>query len=388
MFKKPKRKSCKNAPKEKRGPRGRGSVFPDKRRGGFRAKVPVGRYENGHTRYVEVWGETQAAAIAKMELAQPPGTDTTVSEWSDRWLDALDVRPSTLGDYTFTVTHFIKPTLGHMRVTAVTAGDVERAQKVWSARLGPNTLKKNVGHLAALFHAARRSGLVAVNPVSVARRPKPKKVESRPLPPADLARVIGAVSAHPLDCCYALLAAVGCRVGEMAALDVPDFDPAAGTVSITKTYTKEHGTRDTKTDNGRRTVRVPAAALPAIRLAVGTRTKGPLFVGPTGRRRFHNSLQARWKTVLDRLGLERRGMHQLRHSVATALVSSGVPVGDVAKFLGDTVLTIVTRYLHPAGTDPATKLDELLGGGKVATDPPKLAKGQKLQHATRRRANT
>jgi integrase len=59
---------------------------------------------------------------------------------------------------------------------------------------------------------------------------------------------------------------------------------------------------------------------------------------------------------------EFRNVHQIRHSVANFLISESVPLGDVAKFLGDTVETVVKTYLHPAGTDPSDTLDRPLGG--------------------------
>ncbi len=65
------------------------------------------------------------------------------------------------------------------------------------------------------------------------------------------------------------------------------------------------------------------------------------------------------------LAIEFRNIHQIRHSVATFLISESVPLGDVAKFLGDTVETVVKTYLHPAGTDPSDTLDRALGGQSV-----------------------
>ena len=50
----------------------------------------------------------------------------------------------------------------------------------------------------------------------------------------------------------------------------------------------------------------------------------------------------------------------MRHSCATLLVSNGVPIGDVAKFLGDSVATVVKTYLHPAGSDVSAALSKLL----------------------------
>lgn len=48
-------------------------------------------------------------------------------------------------------------------------------------------------------------------------------------------------------------------------------------------------------------------------------------------------------------------------SVASHLVAAGVPLADVARFLGDTVASIVATYLHAVGTDPAAAIESMFG---------------------------
>jgi integrase len=96
-----------------------------------------------------------------------------------------------------------------------------------------------------------------------------------------------------------------------------------------------------------------------LRAAIGSRKTGPIFLTANGTRRYQYLVRAAWRPLLGRLGLPYRNPHQLRHSVATALIADGVPLGDVAAYLGDTVQTVVKTYLHPTGTDPAVSLDRL-----------------------------
>jgi integrase len=83
-----------------------------------------------------------------------------------------------------------------------------------------------------------------------------------------------------------------------------------------------------------------------------------------GTRRQHNTVRAEWAVLLRDLALAYRRPHVLRHSVGTALVAAGVPLGDVARYLGDSVQTVVTTYLHPSGTDPAEAMEKALGSGR------------------------
>jgi integrase len=100
-----------------------------------------------------------------------------------------------------------------------------------------------------------------------------------------------------------------------------------------------------------------------------------MFVTRDGRRRGKGRARDAWESVLKAAGLPFHNLHQLRHSVATALISDGVPLGDVARYLGDTAETVVRTYLQPTNTDPADALDRLLGGGKVGIRPARVAVG-------------
>jgi integrase len=352
------RKPAKLKVPKRRRARGTGTIF---RRGDvYVARVPVGRYPGGGTRYVEVRAPTQAGVVERMRDVQPPGPDTTVSQWCERWLSQSQVRPSTLGDYRHTVERWIVPQLGGHRVADLTAGTVERAVSSWST--GPNTSRKNLRTLRACLEAARRAGLLTANPARDVKGPKAKRRQVTPFTPGELANIITS-AARPTDAIHATMAATGIRIGEALGLNVEDYDATAGALTIRRTYDSRHGEREPKSENGKRTIRVPEFARPALLRAIGTRTRGPLFAadGTGGKgRRQHNTVRAAWRVYLRRLGYTYRNPHQLRHSVATALISASVPLGDVARYLGDSVQVIVSTYLHATGADVCAALEAAL----------------------------
>jgi integrase len=249
---------------------------------------------------------------------------------------------------------------------------VERLAAGLVKELARSTTAVVLGVVGSMFRAAVRAGLIPSNPVAVARRPKVPKRRREVYPPADLARVVEAASWYAGAGAAALMAAVGCRIGEAIALDVSDFDPVAGTLSITKTFVASLGTINApKSENGVRTIRVPAVALPGLRAAVADRKAGPLFCTARGRRLRPSTVDRGVRLVLEELGLEPRGSHSLRHSVASHLVTvPDLSVADVAKYLGDSVKTIVDTYLHATGADPAAAIDRLYGGRKVGEGGP------------------
>lgn len=357
-------------PKDRRGKgrraRGTGTIFPATRRGKpvWIGRKPVGRTAAGKTVYREVWGKTQAAVVKKLAAAGPPGEDTTVAELVARWLPTLTVRVSTKAGYVENLDQHILPALGHLKVSAVKPSHVEAlaAALTETKDLHVNTARKILDTARLVFSAAVRDDLIPKNPVSVARRPKAERKSITPFTPAELRTIIDSCGDLSTGPTIALLAATGCRLGEAAALDVADWNPKAGTVSITKTYSKRFGVGPPKSKYSRRTITVPAAARPLVASAVGGRTDGPVFVTGAGNRVIKSLVQRAFARLLARLELEPRNVHQMRHSVATALISAGTPLGDVAKYLGDSVQTVVKTYLHPSGTDPGADLDKILGG--------------------------
>lgn len=342
--------------RERRRARGTGTLF--ERSGQWVARVPVGRYPGGGTRYVEVRAPTQAACIERMRTVQPPGPETTVAQWCERWLTQQQVRPSTLGDRQHTVERWIVPHLGACRVCDLTAGQIERVVSQWTT--GANTTRKNLGILRNCLEAARRAGLCEANPAKDVRGPRAKRRTVTIYTPAELRGIIAAAT-EPRAAVFALLASTGLRLGEALGLNVEDYDATAGTVRVQRTYDARHGERAPKSDNSRRTIRVPESARPALLRAIGTRTRGPLFACADGKtRRHHQHVRAQWKRFSAALGLAYRNPHQLRHSVGTALVAASVPLGDVARYLGDTVQVIVSTYLHPTGADVCAALEAAL----------------------------
>src|SRR5678815_1782113 len=357
--------SRKNPPPLSRRARGTGTIFRAVRRGRevWIGRVPVGRRLTGQTKYREVWAATQRELVERMRGVTAPADDTTVAEWAERWWRQSTVEPSTREDYRKCLDSFIIPTLGHLAVVSVTSHQVEEAAKRWLTRTNPNTTRKNLSILSACMSAARRAELIAVNPVKDAKRPKPKRVATDIFTADELGRIIDAARAHPI----ALLAAVGCRLGEALALDVADFDPATGMVSITKTYDRKFGIRKPKSENSVRTIRVPGPARPALEAAIGSRARGPLFVNRDGLRWKPDAFYKVCRLMLARLGLTYRRPHTLRHSFASLMIARGMSIPDLGNYLGDSPHTIFRVYAHPTWADVAGEMERAIGGRAVKT---------------------
>lgn len=350
--------------------KGTGSYFWHEGRGVWVGRVPVGRKASGKTAYVERSDPDQAKLVEKMRKAGPPGPETTLAEWADRWLAGLGVRVSTKSNYASNVATHIKPALGHVRVRDLTPYQVEQAARQWSRPAGPlgvNSVRLVLAHLAICLNAAVRAKLTATNPVDAARRPAGKRKEVDPFTPGELAAIIGEAARRATTRPLAVAAATGCRIGEAMALDVADWNPATREIAITKTtgQRKEFGVGPPKSANSVRTIGVPPQLVPVLEASTRGRKAGPLCPNAAGAYPAYQVVRRSWVSLLKRLGLRARNPHQLRHSVATVLIAAGEPIGDVAAFLGDTVETVVRTYLHKTGTKPAETIGRLLSGDSV-----------------------
>ncbi len=350
--------------------RGSGSVFYSEARSLWIARRPVGRTPGGRTRYQEVSDANQAQAVAKLQALLPPAPGITVGEWCARWLGGADIRPSTRDSYTYSVRDCIIPTLGYLKLSQLTAIACEQAAGSWvRVGLAPSTARLAMSHLSIACSAAVREGVISVNPVVEARRPKVPRARIDPFTASELSRIIDAATPRPGARIIALLAATGMRDGEAIALDVEDYDPATGLLTITQTYHGKYGCGPAKSANSVRTIRVPVRGRAAVEQAIGGRKSGILFPAVrTGARVKHFVVRRSLDAVLREAGkgegvapVRPRNVHQLRHSWASHAIAGGASLADVAKFLGDTVATVVKTYLHPTGSDPSTLMDTILG---------------------------
>lgn len=131
----------------------------------------------------------------------------------------------------------------------------------------------------------------------------------------------------------------GLRGATMAQLDWTDFDLPAGILTISP--------EKTKTAKGQR-IPLRSDVVEFLKPLVGT---GRVFqVKDVG------ALQARFRRLLKKAGLEGFGLHSLRHTFATTLLRHGADLRTVQDLLGHRSLKTTALYLSPADSETCRQL--------------------------------
>ena len=327
-------------------------------------------------RWVSGFATRKAAKEARDEArnAVHKGTyvtpqDLTVSAWLERWMDAheIELKPSTAKTYRDKIRLYLVPAIGHERLQALSPSRLSIVWRDMAASGGKNgkpVSPRTVEFARAVLRKAMEDAvverLVQVNPVVGSKMPKR---DGKPKHTTWTGAQLGVFLEHVAEDRWAplwqLFAATGMRRGEVAGLRWAEVDLDAGTVAVERSTTQLGQERVTTTpkNHERRTVAIDEQTVAALRtwkaqqaaerLAFGPAyadLEGLVFTWEDGRPvmpdyitktfgRIQSSIDARLVEA-EAPPLPLLVVHELRHTHATILLRSGVPVHIVAKRLG------------------------------------------------------
>ena len=138
----------------------------------YRARVrwthPVTHHREGVKRAFRTREEAQSW-VESMHQTAKTGVDCRqtlaqyAAEIGDRWTRAIDPT-STYDPYAAGLRRRVVPTLGHLPLTMITAGLVDRAIDAWEREYGRSTVKNTVAVLVLVLDEAVRDGILVRNP--------------------------------------------------------------------------------------------------------------------------------------------------------------------------------------------------------------------------------
>ena len=240
----------------------------------------------------------------------------------------------------------ILPRLGSRKVADITFADVDTLH----ARLKATPYRANrvIALLSKMFSLAstrwREWTGLDHNPAKGIVR-YPEEGRERYLSPPELGALTKALAEHPNQIsanAIRLLVLTGARKGEVLGATWDQFDLDEGVWVKPSAHTKQ-----------KREHRVPLNA-PALQLLTdmrstteGENTDDDEFVFPGGRGNSHLAeIKKVWKTVCNEAGIVGCRIHDLRHTYASILASSGLSLLVIGQLLGHTQQATTKRYAH------------------------------------------
>ena len=244
-------------------------------------------------------------------------------------------RPSTQRVYRQQIRADILPAFGKTKVAAVTHAAVDAWHHKLSSR-APTHANRVLAVLSKMFSLAVRWGWHTDNPCKGVERSGEHK-RHRYLSGDELARLAAALDKLPdvgAANAVRLLLLTGARRGELLAAKFSDFDLEAGV------WVKPGATTKQKTEH-----RVPLSEA-ACRLLSEMRDADSEWLFPARGGGHRSHINAAWIALRKAAGLSNVHLHDLRHTYASVLASSGLSLPVIGALLGHTTANTTLRYSH------------------------------------------
>lgn len=297
---------------------------------------------------VSKFGVTESMAIIGLQNDTSSNVPS-VKEMADRHITAIStVEPGTLAHYRRYRDRDLA-VLAPLPVKAVT----ETVVATWiegliAAGNSGKTVANKHGFLSAVLARAVREGHMEANPCNQTRLPRADISRERVfLTKAEWATFY-AVMPEQWKALTQWLVVTGMRFGEATALTVGDIDVDDRTARVTKAW-KFTGSSEArlaypKSKAGRRVVSVPREVIASLNL--DRHVTDLLFTCPDGTRVTYPKYRVGWLIAKRKSGLE-LAPHDLRHTCASWLLKSGVPMHVVQRHLGHESMAITNEiYSH------------------------------------------
>ncbi|NYJ08050.1 tyrosine-type recombinase/integrase [Petropleomorpha daqingensis] len=346
--------------------------------------------DSGRASRLTVYGDTaqdardKAAQIRRRVEDGQPARDRKealaafAQLWVETSLEASERKRNTKVLYAGVVrAHVLNSSLGRLPLDKVRPSHVEGwVVELRRKGLAESTIRSAYTVLRAILDTAVRDGALASNPAAAVRRPRVTVKEAQHLTPVQVATLLQAARGTRYAPLFALLVHAGLRRGEALALRWSNVDLERHTLRVRGTLSRIDGqltVTEPKTAKSRRFVPISAPAeqlLTAVRAAQDVerrragsawRETGFVFTTEFGEPCDPRNAFRAFRVAATRAGLPHAGLHTLRHSAASVMLSGGVPLKVVSDILGHSSIAITGDIYGPLSPDVARRAIDVLG---------------------------
>lgn len=243
--------------------------------------------------------------------------------------------------------------------------------------LSSRTVLHHYRLIFAILHDAVYDQIITANPCQRIRPPKVEDKEARYLDDEQAELLLNTVrekAEHPFDMIIMLLLHTGMRRGECCGLEWDDVDFDNCTIDINKSllYLPEKGVfeNDPKTYSSKRVIKVGTDLInllaeyrkwqdkEAVKQGDKWIDSGKIFTAWNGKAINPGTVTAWFHKFVIENNLPYISIHGLRHTNASIMISSGVPITTTAKRLGHSTSATTSRvYAHAIASADAMTAD-------------------------------
>jgi integrase len=358
--------------------------------------IELARQSNGRRNRKVVKAQDKKTLLARLEEARKlvaAGVTTpagTVGAFLTEWLDtviAARVGENTESNYRAMVDAHLIPGLGRIRLTKLTADQVDRflADKAQGTN-GKAYSRSMVTRMRtilidALNHAERR-GMVPRNVAALSVMPKTKPATPRQsFTPEQVNALMAAAEGDRLEALVVVGLYLALRPGELTGLLWADIALGHATLAVTGSIKRRPDNTCFRGDVKRstapeRTIRIPPVVVQALRehrtrqkaerLAAGPDWEDHGLVFPTtiGTPLDPSNVRRTFARIGKKAGIEGAIPYLLRHTGVSLLIDNGATIEEVADLTGSDPRTLYRHYRHrvrPVVTVAAERMDSILG---------------------------
>ncbi len=311
----------------------------------------------------------------------------SLNEYLDKWLAESAkprLREATFDSYQFHLKRYVREKLGNRRLSDIKSFDVQKLyNQLTENGYSPRTVRYVHAILTSAFSQSVKWQMLIVNPCNVVDLPRQQKTEMKAFSREQAKRFLEAAKDDKHGLIFAFALASGMRPEEYLALQWKDIDFEKHTATVQRTLIWRKGGgwyySEPKTIKSRRTLPMPESLLrdlqkhkirqaeTMLRLGAEYERNNLVFATDEGKPiRYGNLTKRYFHKILEKADLKGFRLYDLRHSMATLLLSEGINPKIVSERLGhaNIILTLDTysHVLPDMQKEATSKLGQMLFG--------------------------
>lgn len=361
---------------------GEGTVYRTSR-GNYRAQLIVDGRRRSKTcdtaKECREWIKEQQDNLHKgIDLNR---AEQSLEEYLDDWLSGVKLSKSamTFATYEMLLRIYVKPYLGSLKLAEITPALLQASiDQLVRNDMPLSSIQQAYKTLKTALYQAVNLQILGYNPAERITVPKPRPKDFRVLDENQVQTyLIAADQIRPRNWCLLKLAlGTGMRLGELLGLQWDDIDFGKQQLTIQRQVQRRSKDGEIfgppKSNAGRRTITLASSLVEMLReqrkgLNLERKIKpkwvdhGMVFPGYYGQPQQRTTPQNHHKQVLAAAGLPDMRFHDLRHTAISVMLKRGVPVVEVARYVGHSKVSItLDTYGHyiPGWQDQAANAME------------------------------